>query len=98
MNYFVYILTNYTNTTFYIGVTNNISRRVYEHRNKIVKGFTSTYNLKKLIFYEEYNDINEAIKREKYLKNWKRQWKIDLVKSINPNMEDLLTDAESSSA
>ena len=87
--YYVYILTNFTNTTFYIGVTNNLIKRIYEHKNKLVKGFSDKYNLKKLVYFEETNDINSAIRREKQLKNWHRGWKINLIKSKNPNFEDL---------
>ncbi len=89
--YYVYILTNFTNTTIYIGVTNNLNRRIYEHKNKLAKGFSNKYNLKKLIYFEETNDVNSAIKREKQLKNWHRDWKINLIKSKNPEFMDLST-------
>jgi len=89
MNYWIYILTNFNNTTFYIGVTNNLIRRVYEHKNEMLDGFTKRYKLKKLIYFEEYPDPKEAIAREKQLKNWHRQWKINLIKSTNPDFEDL---------
>lgn len=95
-SYFVYILTNYTNTTLYIGVTNNLDRRLFEHRNHLLKGFTDKYNLSKLIYFEECSDVNEAIAREKQLKNWHREWKLNLVRSINPELKDLL-DPETSS-
>ena len=88
-NYWIYILTNFNNTTFYIGVTNNLIRRVYEHKNEMLDGFTKRYKLKKLIYFEEYPDPKEAIAREKQLKNWHRQWKINLIKSTNPDFEDL---------
>ncbi|MDO8487605.1 MAG: GIY-YIG nuclease family protein [Candidatus Curtissbacteria bacterium] len=94
-NYFVYILTNFHNTTFYIGVTNDLTRRVYEHRNEFVDGFTKKYKLKKLIYLEQYSQAKEAIAREKQLKNWHRDWKINLIKSVNPDLEDL--DPETSS-
>lgn len=87
--YHVYIITNFNNTTFYIGITNDLTRRIYEHKNKTIKGFSSKYNLKKLVYFEETSDINSAIVREKQLKNWHRDWKINLIKSINPNFEDL---------
>ena len=87
--YYIYILTNYTNTTFYIGVTNNLQRRVNEHKNKTVEGFSNKYNLKKLIYFEETNDIHIAIKREKQLKNWHREWKINLIRTRNPEFDDL---------
>ncbi len=88
--YYIYILTNFTNTTLYIGVTNNLERRVEEHKQSLAKGFSEKYHLKKLIYFEEYPNINEAITREKQLKNWHREWKINLIKSVNPNLEDLL--------
>ena len=85
----VYIMTNYLNTTFYIGVTNNLIRRVFEHKTKQNKGFTSKYNLNKLVYYELSESIEVAINREKQLKNWKREWKIDLIKKVNPSFKDL---------
>ena len=87
--YYIYILTNYTNTTFYIGVTNNLQRRINEHKNKIIEGFSNKYNLKKLVYLEEISDINVAIRREKQLKNWRREWKINLIKDRNPEFDDL---------
>ena len=101
-NYYVYIMTNFANTTFYIGVTSNLIKRIYEHENKIIRGFTSKYNLKKLVYFEETSDVNSALTREKQLKNWHRDWKINLIKSKNPNFADLhstlITDPETSSA
>ena len=100
-SYYVYILTNKTNNIFYIGVTNNLERRIYEHKNHLVAGFTDKYNLEKLVYYEETNDINSAIRREKQLKNWHRQWKINLIEQINPyykNLAEDFLDAETSSA
>ena len=85
----VYIMPNYLNSTFYIGVTNNLYRRVKEHKDKYNKGFTSKYNLCKLIYFEISDSIVVEILREKQLKNWKRQWKIDLIQSINPSFKDL---------
>ncbi len=79
----------------YIGVTNNLERRVLEHRNKIVKGFTSRYNVDKLVYFEKFSDINEAIKREKRLKKWNRQWKINLIEKDNPEWKDLAEEWES---
>lgn len=87
--YFIYILTNTHNTTLYIGVTNDLVRRVYEHRNKIVKGFSFTYNLTKLVYYEIIPDISQAIIREKQLKGGSRQKKKDLVDAFNPEWIDL---------
>lgn len=88
-SYYVYILTNINNTTFYIGVTNNLIRRIYEHKKGMADGFTKRYKLKKLIYFEEYQDPKAAIAREKQLKNWHRQWKLNLIKSTNPDFEDL---------
>ncbi len=88
----VYIMTNYLNTTFYIGVTNNLLRRVIEHKKGINEGFTSKYNLNKLVYFELTPSIEDALNREKQLKNWKRDWKIDLIKKTNPHFRDLSED------
>lgn len=80
--------------TLYIGVTNDLARRVYEHKNKLIEGFTKKYNLTKLVYYEICNSIEDAIRREKQLKNWHRQWKINLIESINKDWEDLSIDFE----
>ena len=82
-------MTNKYNSTFYIGVTNNIVKRSFEHRTGLIGGFTKKYKLKKLVYLEEYNDINEAVTREKQLKNWHRDWKINLIRKVNPNFNDL---------
>ncbi|MDD5372372.1 MAG: GIY-YIG nuclease family protein [Sulfurimonas sp.] len=89
MNSYVYIMTNKTNSTLYIGVTSDLIKRVYEHKNALVDGFTKRYNLKKLVFYEIYDDINNAITREKQLKAWKREWKAELIESQNRDWSDL---------
>ena len=88
-NYYVYIITNFTNSTLYIGVTNNLERRLYEHKNKLVDGFSKRYNLNKLVYFEETTNIETAIKREKQLKSWKRDKKETLIKNINPTWKDL---------
>ncbi len=88
-NYYVYILTNKTNTVLYTGVTNNIKRRVYEHKNKFVKGFTSKYNVNKLVYYEVFDDPYNAISREKQIKGWLRRKKVELINSFNPTWKDL---------
>lgn len=88
-SYFIYILTNFHNTTFYTGVTNNLERRVFEHKHELVDGFSKKYKLKKLVYYEEYPTIIDAIKREKQLKNWHREWKINLIRQLNPELNDL---------
>jgi len=87
--YYVYILTNKRNTVLYIGVTNNLERRVFEHKNKLVKGFTSKYNINKLVYYEEFDYIEDAIYREKQLKAGSRQKKIDLINGLNRSWDDL---------
>tara|TARA_B100000508_G_scaffold71110_1_gene55435 strand:- start:38 stop:331 length:294 start_codon:yes stop_codon:yes gene_type:complete len=88
-SYWVYILASKQNGTLYIGVTNDLIRRVYEHRNHITEGFTKQYEVTKLVFYEEYDDIGYALDREKQLKRWKRLWKIRLIEDFNPFWEDL---------
>ena len=88
-NYYVYIITNKLNTVFYIGVTNNLEKRIWEHRNKMIPGFSSKYNLNKLVYFEETSDIYSAIRREKQLKNWHRDWKINLIRKENPEFKDL---------
>ncbi|MBI2338724.1 GIY-YIG nuclease family protein [Candidatus Daviesbacteria bacterium] len=88
MSYFVYILTNKSNT-LYTGVTNNLERRMWEHKNKLIPGFTSLYNLNKLIYFEEFGRIEDAISAEKKIKGWTRKKKIALIKTINPKFKDL---------
>ena len=87
--YYVYILASGKNGTLYIGITNDLMRRLYEHKNSLIKGFTNKYKVNNLVYFEETNDISEAIKREKQLKKWNRQWKIELIEKDNPNWEDL---------
>lgn len=87
--YCVYILANNNNTVLYIGVTSNIQKRIWEHKNKAVKGFTKKYNCEKLVYFEQTENVYSALQREKQLKNWHRQWKIDLVSKNNPEWKDL---------
>ena len=87
--YFVYIMTNKPNGVLYTGVTRDLVKRVYEHKNNYTDGFTKKYHLHKLAYYESTNDIYEAITREKRLKKWRRQWKLDLINSFNPTWKDL---------
>ena len=89
--YYFYILSNHSRT-LYAGVTNNLERRLYEHKHKLLPGFTSKYNLFRLVHFEVYSDIREAIAREKQVKGWLRSKKIALIESINPNWLDLSAD------
>lgn len=92
MPYHVYIMTNRKDGTLYIGVTNNLARRAYEHREKLADGFTRKYNLTKLVYYEAYTSAQEAIQREKNMKEWNRAWKIELIAKMNPDWRDLYDD------
>ena len=87
--YYVYIITNKINSVVYVGVTNNLERRLYEHKHKQIEGFSAKYNLYKLVYFETTNDIKAAIAREKQLKGWTRVKKNDLIATMNPNWEDL---------
>ncbi|HRY62756.1 MAG TPA: GIY-YIG nuclease family protein [Candidatus Paceibacterota bacterium] len=89
IKYYIYILASKPFGTLYVGVTNNIERRVYEHKRKDFSGFTKKYGVNKLVYYEITDDINFAIKREKQLKKWNRDWKIKLIEDNNPKWEDL---------
>ena len=82
--FYVYVMANKRNGTIYIGVTNDIARRAYEHREGLVKGFTSRYRLKMLVYYETHDSIGAAIQRETSLKRWPRKWKLDLIEKLNP--------------
>lgn len=88
-NYYIYIMSNWNNKVVYIGVTNDLRRRVYEHRNKILDGFTKKYNLTKLVYYELFFNISDAISREKEIKGWRREKKNELIESLNPDWKDL---------
>ena len=92
MPYFTYILTNWNNKVMYIGMTNNLQRRMYEHRNKLIDGFTKQYNVHKLVYYESTEDVYAAIAREKQLKGWLRARKNALVETMNPDWHDLYDD------
>lgn len=91
-NYYIYILSNWTNNIIYVGVTNDLSRRLFEHKNKLIDGFTKKYNLDKLVYYELFFDINDAIRREKELKKWRRDKKNNLIEPLNPEWRDLSLD------
>ncbi|MDD7887631.1 GIY-YIG nuclease family protein [Flavivirga sp. 57AJ16] len=90
--YYMYILANKKNGTLYIGMTNDLERRIFEHKRKLVEGFTKKYGLNRLVYFEQFQYVNDAIKREKQLKNWHRQWKIDLIEKDNKNWNDLSSD------
>ncbi len=92
MQFYVYSLTNYSKT-LYTGVTNDLQRRVYEHKQKAVEGFTSKYKINRLVYFEAYNDVREAIAREKQIKGWLREKKVALIESINPTWRDLSGDS-----
>ena len=87
--YWVYILASRKHGTIYISVTNDLVRRVYQHKNKFTKGFTSQYGVRRLVWFETYDDIAAAIEREKELKKWRREWKINLIERDNPDWDDL---------
>ncbi|HCD38919.1 MAG TPA: GIY-YIG nuclease [Candidatus Omnitrophica bacterium] len=90
--YYVYILASKRNGTLYVGVTNNLEKRIYEHKNDLIKGFTSRYGVHTPVYYEETNDINTALQREKRLKKWNREWKLELIEAVNPYWNDLAKD------
>jgi putative endonuclease len=90
--YYVYVLASNKSGTLYIGITNDLKRRVGEHKEGLIEGFTKKYNIRKLVYFEIYNDINEAMLREKRLKKWNRSWKIRLIEEMNPKWNDLYTD------
>ncbi len=85
-------MTNYSQTSFYIGVTGNLQKRVWEHKNKVVDGFTKKYNVDRLVYYELTDSVDTALNREKQLKRWHREWKINLIKEMNPEFKDLSLD------
>ena len=90
--YCVYILANQRNGTLYVGVTSDLMKRVYEHKNNLVSGFTQKYNIHRLVYFETTDDIHSAIRREKQIKKWNRNWKIELIEKNNPDWRDLYFD------
>ena len=90
--YYVYILTNFKNNVFYTGITSDLLKRVWQHKEKLVDGFTQRYNLYKLVYFEVHGDVQEAILREKKIKKWKKEWKVELVEKENPLFKDLYLD------
>lgn len=87
--FYVYMLTNSKLKPIYVGMTNNLEKRIYEHKNKLIKSFTSKYNLDRLVYWESSQEVISTIEREKQLKNWKYEWKLNLAKEINPLLKDL---------
>ena len=92
MEYYVYILASKKNGTLYIGVTNDLIKRAYEHRNDLVEGFTKKYGVHQLVYFQQTGDVNSAITREKQIKKWRRQWKIELIEEKNSEWKDLILD------
>jgi len=90
--YYVYILSSQRNGTLYLGSTSDLIKRVFEHKNKLVFGFTAKYNVSQLVYFEEHGSYVEAARREKRLKNWCRQWKLNLIEEKNPHWNDLYAD------
>ncbi|MBR4035528.1 MAG: GIY-YIG nuclease family protein [Oscillospiraceae bacterium] len=87
--YYVYILSNWNNQVIYIGVTNNLERRLYEHKNKLIEGFTKKYNVDKLVYFEQTTDVRAALEREKQIKGLRREKKNNIINSVNPDWNDL---------
>ena len=87
--YYVYILASQKNGTLYVGVTSNLTKRVYEHKHNFIDGFTKKYNVHDLVYYEHFNEVEEAILREKQIKKWNRKWKLRLIEEKNPAWSDL---------
>jgi putative endonuclease len=88
-NFYVYMLVNKKGGIFYTGITSNLPKRIYEHKNELADGFTKKYNIKILVYYEVYDDFDNAVRREKRLKRWNRDWKIKAVEEMNPEWKDL---------
>jgi len=91
-SYYVYILANKRNGTLYIGVTNNLERRIYEHKNNLVEGFTKKYGVHLLVYFEQTGNVESAIRREKQIKKWNRKWKLELIEESNSTWRDLSED------
>ena len=90
--YYVYILASQRNGTLYVGVTNDLVRRVFEHKNDVVEGFTKRYGVHLLVYHESSSDVTSAIQREKQIKKWNRAWKIELIEGVNPDWKDLYSE------
>ncbi len=87
--FYVYILAKARNSTFYVGMTENLSKRVWEHKNEVIEGFTKKYNIKTLVYFEAFDHFEEAQRREKRLKRWPRAWKMKVIEEMNPDWNDL---------
>jgi putative endonuclease len=87
--YYVYLLASHRNGTLYIGITSDLVKRIWQHKNEVAEGYTKEYQVKRLVYFETYKDVNEAIVREKRLKHWNRKWKLALIEKDNPNWNDL---------
>lgn len=94
-NSYIYIITNKTNSVVYIGLTTNLIQRIFQHRNKRIEGFSSKYSLYKLVYYEIFDDLDNALSREKQLKRWHREWKNNLIETMNPDWKDLYDEIRS---
>ncbi|HOO82115.1 MAG TPA: GIY-YIG nuclease family protein [Alphaproteobacteria bacterium] len=90
--YYVYILSKARNSTFYVGITSDLPRRIWEHKNEVADGFTKKYGIKTLVYYEVHDDPETAIRREKRLKKWPREWKMKIIEEMNPDWKDLYED------
>ena len=88
-SFYVYIMAKARNSTFYVGITSDLAKRVWEHKNKVTDGFTQKYDIKNLVYYETHNNAEAAIHREKRLKKWNRTWKMRIIEEMNPEWEDL---------
>ena len=88
-NFYVYIVSSFQNRVLYTGMTSNLPKRIWEHKNKVADGFTKKYNVDRLVYFEVYDSVEEAIKRERNMKEWKRDWKIKRIEKMNPEWDDL---------
>ncbi|MCL4244311.1 MAG: GIY-YIG nuclease family protein [Candidatus Dadabacteria bacterium] len=93
-DYYVYIMASKKNGTLYVGVTSDLARSVFEHKHDLIEGFTKKYKVHMLVYYEHTNDISSAIEREKVIKRWKRQWKVNLIQRSNPDWKDLSSELD----
>ena len=90
--YYTYILASQRNGTLYLGVTSNLTKRIWQHKNEVIDGYTKKYIVKRLVYFEQFENVDDAITREKRLKRWERKWKLELIEKRNPNWNDLYDD------